>query len=175
MASKLYTLTSGGAIVVTALGALLAPTGRHQTAPPATPEAVDRSGAAIDLGAQADRLKARLAEATAYRQPSRDAFRFGASRRPVEAAPPEAAGSPAAVIPPARPPYALAGMAMSMENGVAQRTAILSSLQGVSLVKEGEVLTTGYRVLSIADDAVTLESTNDGTQTTLRLPSAGLR
>jgi hypothetical protein len=170
MASKLYTLTSGGAIVVTALGALLAPTGRHQTAPPATPEAVDRSGAAIDLGAQADRLKARLAEATAYRQPSR-----GASRRPVEAAPPEAAGSPAAVIPPARPPYALAGMAMSIESGVTQRTAILSSLQGVSLVKEGDVLTTGYRVLSIADDAVTLESTNDGTQTTLRLPSAGLR
>jgi hypothetical protein len=61
-------------------------------------------------------------------------------------------------------------MAMSMENGVAQRTAILSSLQGVSLVKEGDVLTTGYRVLAIADDAVTLESTTDGTQTTLRLP-----
>jgi hypothetical protein len=62
-------------------------------------------------------------------------------------------------------------MAVSMENGDAQRTAILSSLQGVSLVKEGDVLATGYRVLSIADDAVTLESTNDGTQTTLRLPS----
>jgi hypothetical protein len=170
MASKLYTLTSGGAIVVTALGALLAPSGRNQIAPPATPEAVDRSGALVDLGAQADRLKARLAEATAYRQPSRDAFRFGASRRPVEAAPPQAVEFSPAVVPPARPPYALAGMAMSMENGVAQRTAILSSLQGVSLVKEGDVLTTGYRVLAIADDAVTLESTTDGTQTTLRLP-----
>jgi hypothetical protein len=171
MASKLYTLTSGGAIVVTALGALLAPSGRNQNAPPATPEAVDRSGAVVDLGAQADRLKTRLAEATAYRQPSRDAFRFGASRRPAGAAPPEAAGIPAPVVAPARPPYALAGMAVSMENGVAQRTAILSSLQGVLLVKEGDVLATGYRVVSIADDAVTLESPNDGTQTTLRLPS----
>jgi hypothetical protein len=171
MSSKIYALTSGGAIVVTALGALLTPTGRNQTAPSATPEAVDRSGAVVDLGAQADRLRARLAESAAYRQPSRDAFRFGASRRAVESAPPEATAVPPAVITPARPPYALAGMAMSMENGVAQRTAILSSLQGVSLVKEGDVLATGYRVVSIADDAVTLESANDGTQTTLRLAS----
>jgi hypothetical protein len=41
----------------------------------------------------------------------------------------------------------------------------------VSLVKEGDTLDAGYRVLSITDDAVTLESTNDGTQTTLRLPA----
>ena len=62
-------------------------------------------------------------------------------------------------------------MATTMEDGVAQRTAILSSLQGVSLVKEGDVLDDGYRVSSITDDAVTLESTSDGTQATLRLPS----
>jgi len=41
-------------------------------------------------------------------------------------------------------------------------------LQGVSLVKEGETLETGYRVMSITDDSVTLES-SDGIQTTLRL------
>jgi len=60
-------------------------------------------------------------------------------------------------------------MATTTENGVTQRTAILSSLQGVSLVKEGETLDTGYRVVSITEDAVVLESVNDGTQTTLRL------
>jgi hypothetical protein len=42
----------------------------------------------------------------------------------------------------------------------------------VSLVKEGDVLETGYRVMSIGDDAVILESTSDGTQTTLRLSSS---
>jgi hypothetical protein len=62
-------------------------------------------------------------------------------------------------------------MATTTENGVPHRTAILSSLQGVALVKEGETLDTGYRVVSITEDAVILEST-DGTQTTLRLSNA---
>ena len=63
-------------------------------------------------------------------------------------------------------------MATTVENGVTQRTAILSSLQGVSLVKEGDVLDAGYRVLAIGDDEVTIESTSDGTQTMLRLSNA---
>ena len=66
-------------------------------------------------------------------------------------------------------------MAITMVDGVAQRTAILSSLQGVTLAKEGDQLATGYRVASIGDDAVTLESTSDGTQSTLRLPATDLR
>jgi hypothetical protein len=63
-------------------------------------------------------------------------------------------------------------MATTTENGVTHRTAILSSLQGVSLVKEGETLDTGYRVVSIGEDSVVLESVNDGTHTTLRLSNA---
>lgn len=62
-------------------------------------------------------------------------------------------------------------MATTTVDGVVQRTAILSSLQGVTLVKEGETLDTGYRVISITEESVTLEST-DGTQTTLRLSNA---
>jgi hypothetical protein len=60
-------------------------------------------------------------------------------------------------------------MATTVVDGAPQRTAILSSLQGVSLVKEGETLDTGYRVVSITEDAVILESTTNQTQTTLRL------
>ncbi len=127
----------------------------------------------MDLGAQADRLKARLAEVTAYRQPARDAFRFASSPRRVEETPPPSGiEAPPAVVAPVRPPYGFAGLATTTENGVTVRTAILSSLQGVSLVKEGETLETGYRVTSITDDAVTLESTADGTQTTLHLSNA---
>jgi hypothetical protein len=166
--NRLYALTSGGAVVVTALAALVSPVERSSI-PAATPQALDKAGAVVDLGAQAERLKARLAEVTAYRQPARDAFQFGPPPRRVEESPrPSAIEAPPAVVAPVRPPYALAGMATTTENGVAQRTAILSSLQGVSMVKEGETLETGYRVMSIADDSVTLES-SDGIQTTLRL------
>ena len=40
------------------------------------------------------------------------------------------------------------------------------------IVKEGDVLDAGYRVLAIGDDEVTIESTSDGTQTMLRLSNA---
>jgi hypothetical protein len=63
-------------------------------------------------------------------------------------------------------------MATTTEDGVTHRTAILSSLQGVSLVKEGDTLDGGYRVVSISEDAAVLESMNDGVQTTLRLSNS---
>jgi hypothetical protein len=172
MTSRLYALTSLGAIALTALATLVSPAERRANSPTTDPRALDPSGAVVDLGAQADRLKARLAEVTAYRQPARDAFRFGPPpRRIVESARPLAPEAPP-VVAPVRPPYGLAGMATTMVDGVEQRTAILSSLQGVSLVTDGETLDTGYRVTSITDDAVTLESTADGTRTTLHLSNS---
>jgi len=172
MTWKLYALTSGGAVLVTALATLVSPGERRSNSPAIEARAVDRA-AAVDLGAQADRLKARLAEVTAYRQPARDAFQFGLPPRRAEATPSASTiEAPPAVVAPVRPPYGFAGLATSTENGVTVRTAILSSLQGVSLVKEGETLDTGYRVMSITEDAVTLESTADGAQTTLHLSNA---
>ena len=154
--------------MMAALATLVSPPEQAPGAPAAVPQAVDRSGAVVDLGVQADRLKARLAEVTAYREPSRNVFQFGAPRRLAE--PPAAVMNDAsAVIPPSRPQYGLAGMATTVEDGIAQRTAILSSLQGVTLVKEGDMLDAGYRVMSIGEDMVILESTSDGRQTTLRL------
>ena len=137
---------------------------------------LDRSGAVVDLGAQADRLKAKLAAVAAYQQPARNAFRFGELPRPVEQpSAPSLSEAPPAVAAPPRLPYGFAGLATTVENGVAQRTAILSSLQGVSLVKEGDMVDGRYRVVSITDEAVTLESAGDGTQTTLQLPTADAR
>jgi hypothetical protein len=151
----------------------VSPLERRSSPPVVVPQAVDRAGAVVDLGAQADRLKARLAEVTAYRQPARDAFQFGPPpRRVMELPAPLPIETPPPVAAPVRPPYGLAGMATTTENGVTHRTAIISSLQGVSLVKEGETLDTGYRVVSITEDAVILESTADGAQTTLHLSNA---
>lgn len=170
---RLYALTSGGAVVVAALGTLVSPLQRDSRPPAAGPHAIDRAGAIVDLGAQADRLRARLAEVTAYRQPARDAFQFGRSPRRVEDSPqPLTIEAPPPVVAPVRPPYGLAGMATTTEDGVTHRTAILSSLQGVSLVKEGDTLDGGYRVVSISEDAAVLESMNDGVQTTLRLSNS---
>jgi hypothetical protein len=170
MTWKLYALTSGGAVLVTALATFVAPTERRPVAPSAEPQAVDRTGAAVDLGAQADRLKTNLAVVAAYRQPARDAFRFGMPPRVTQPSVPlPVTEAPPAVIAPPRPPYGLSGMATTVEDGVPHRTAILSSLQGVSLVKEGDMLETGYRVVSITEEAVVVESTSDGTQTTLRM------
>ena len=171
MTWRLYALTSGGAVVVTALAALVRPVPAPNL-PTAVPQAVDRTGAVVDLSVQADRLRSKLSEVGAYRQPVRDAFRFGATPHRAIAPPTAVVSQASPVVAPVRPPYALSGMATTAENGVAQRTAILSSLQGVSLVKEGEVLEAGYRVVSIDDESVILESTSDGTQTTLRLSEA---
>jgi hypothetical protein len=63
-------------------------------------------------------------------------------------------------------------MAATTENGAVTRTAIVSSLRGVSLVKEGDLLDGAYRVVSIAEETVTIESTADGTQTTIGLSHA---
>jgi hypothetical protein len=168
MTWRLYALTSGGAVIMAALATVVSPPGQTPSAPVPVPQAVDRSGAVVDLAAQADRLKAKLGDVTAYREPSRNVFRFESPRRLVESPAPVMNEAPV-VIPPSRPPYGLAGMATTVEDGIPQRTAILSSLQGVTLVKEGETLETGYRVVSIGEDMVILESTSDGTQTTLRL------
>jgi len=158
---------------VTALAALVRPVERIPNVPSAAPQAVDRTGTVIDLSQQADRLRSNLAAVGAYHEPVRDAFRFGAARpRAAVASSTPGVGEPSPVVAPVRLPYALSGMATTVENGVAQRTAILSSLQGVSLVKEGDVLDTGYRVVSVGDETVTLESRADGTQTTLRLSEA---
>ena len=171
MTWKLYALTSGGgAVVVTYLATFMAPIDRTPTVPTTVPQAVDRSGTVVDLGVQADRLKIRLAEVTSYQKPARDAFRFAEPPRRIDVAPTTLASAPPSVeTAPARPPYGLSGMAITVEDGVSQRTAILSSLQGVALVKEGDELDAGYRVLTITDETVTLESISDGTQTTLRL------
>ena len=172
MTWRLYALTSGGAVVVTALAALVRPVERVPSVPSAVPQAVDRAGAVVDLSVQADRLRSKLAAVGAYHEPVRDAFRFGAARHRAVAPPTPVVGQASPVVAPVRPPYALSGMATSVENGVAQRTAILSSLQGVSLVKEGDVLDAGYRVVSIDDESVILESAADGARTTLRLSEA---
>ena len=172
MTWKLYGLASGATFLVT-YAASLAPsfTSQSATAAPPPPQAIAGSAAEIDIVEQADRLQERVKEATEFREPARDLFRFGA---PVRRVPAEAVARavevPAPVAsPPPRPPFGLAGIATDIVSGMTQRTAILSSLQGVLLVHDGDVVEGGYRILTVEEEAVTVEATRDGIQTRLTL------
>lgn len=68
---------------------------------------------------------------------------------------------------PVTPSVTLTGIAEDRVNGALQRTAIFSSATGVALVREGETVGGDYRVVSIDQGSVTLETVSDGS--TLRL------
>jgi hypothetical protein len=170
MTWKLYALGSFGAFVVTYLVSQTPAFERTHGEPSSAPAAIAESDAIPDLAARADQLRARVAEATAYRVPVRNAFRFREGARAAAAPAPVVAAPAPQAAPAPRVPYAMAGVATTIEGNSVQRTAILSSLSGVTLVKEDDLLDGGYRVVSVTDESVELESTADGARTTLRLP-----
>ncbi len=112
-----------------------------------------------------------MRQEAAYTQPQRNPFRFGAAR-PLVSLAADAAGtglSAETLIPavPPAPQISLAGIAEDQVEQRVERTAILSSPDGVLLVREGEDVLGKYRVAKIESEAVELVSHADGT--TLRL------
>lgn len=170
MTWKLYAVGSAGAFLATYLVSNVAPVRPAENTPVSSPRAADSAGEPVDLTEQAERLRAGIAGTTPYREPRRDAFRFGNVPRRTASPPLEASESEAPVVAPSpRPPFALAGVATDAPGGAAGRTAILSSLRGVLLVREGDMVEGMFRVVSIEADALIVERVGDGTSTTLRL------
>lgn len=132
--------------------------------PRAATQAIEASGA--QLASEISRLHERLRPTTVPLQ-SRNLFRY-ASRPPsaTHAAPPSAS-APEPQPAPIAPPLKLVGIAEDGEDAAVVRTAILSGLGDLFLVKEGEPVTSRYRVSRISSDAVELMDSLD--QTTLRL------
>jgi hypothetical protein len=136
---------------------------------PIRPTAVDRSMAALQ--SEMTRLHDRLGP-TSTPTRSRDLFRFSAPaprRRAAVGAPRQPAAvevAPAAVPAPA---LALIGIA---EDGAAEsvvRTAIVSGLGDLFLVKPGEMIRNRYRVGDVSSDAVQLTDTTTDLSITLAL------
>ncbi len=125
--------------------------------------AVETSGA--QLASEISRLHERLRPTTAPLQ-SRDLFRY-ASRSPSTLAAPRAASAPEPAPAPIAPALRLVGIAEDGEDAAVVRTAILSGFGDLFLAKEGETVTSRYRVSRISSDAVELMDSLD--QTTLRL------
>jgi len=135
------------------------------------PPSVDARGDA--LAVQIARLHDRLRPDAPQRQPSRNLFEFSAarSRTPSTLAPaPKAVLTEApAPVPVARPaaPLKLSGIAEDPAEAGPVRTAIITGLGQVFLVKVGDGVTGRYRVSRITADVVELTDTTDST--TLRL------
>jgi hypothetical protein len=137
--------------------------------PSLKPTPLDRSSA--ELQAEVARLHARLAP-TAIPSHARDLFHFsGRAPRNGSAAP---APAPAAVIAAApvtvsRPSLTLIGIAEDASDEGTVRTAIVSGLGDVFLVKAGDTIAGRYRVEQVSGDAALVTDITTASQTTLAL------
>lgn len=169
MTWKSYAAVSGATVMAGWLAA----------APPANAPNPSASGQASsgrttpvpDIEREANLLQARVRREVAYAQPQRNLFRFSPAKsaaRP-EVGVPEAAAPAETIVPavPAPPLVSLSGVAEDRVDGRIERTAILSSPDGVLLVREGDDVLGQYRVATIEGEAVELVKAADGA--TLRI------
>lgn len=136
---------------------------------PAKPSVIDKSGA--ELAVEVKRLHERLRPSDAPVH-SRDLFRYAASA---------SASAPAVTVPPPAPPVQeqplaplvaplkLEGLAENNGDHGPERTAIISGFGDIFLVKEGESVTSRYRVAKISPDAVELTDLTNNTPLRLAL------
>ena len=156
----------GGALA--AWLAAAATSGTRGGAPPLVVEtpAVDAHGA--ELATEVARLHDRLRpDATPKHTRNLFAFAIQKPRPAVVVAPPAPALTEAARPPVAPPSLKLVGVAEDAGPNGPERTAIISGLGQLFLVKEGENVTVRYRVAKVSADVVELADADDGT--TLRL------
>jgi hypothetical protein len=169
-AKRTLTLVVIGAALIAWLAG--AATSNRESAPPPTiaRTPVDVQGA--DLAKEIARLHERLRPDAIPRQPGRNLFTYHAAVKhpaPIVEAPKPALSEPVTAIAPAQPPLKLAGIAEDPGPDGPLRTAIISGDGQLFLVKEGEAVTSRYRVARIAADVVELTDTLDGSTRRLAL------
>jgi hypothetical protein len=162
---RIAMLSAAGALLA-AMIASATTSGVRRPAPiviPPNTTAMELRGA--ELAAEVARLRARLRPPDQPQEPARNLFQFGArAARTVPAAPVVPVEPPAAHAPPPPPPFTLIGFAS--EGAV--RTAIISGSGDLFLAREGDSITSQYRVIRIDADGVELGAL-DGRTVTLTL------
>lgn len=136
---------------------------------PRVPSALDHSSALLQ--SEIDRLHDRLAP-TAAPMHSRDLFRFSAPkprRLPPAASPVAVVLEPPAPVQETPPALMLIGVAEDVAGDGVVRTAILSGLGDVFLVRAGDVVSGRFRVELVAADAVQITNLTTSGVTTLAL------
>jgi hypothetical protein len=117
---------------------------------------------------EVSRLHERLAPSVTPTR-SRDLFRFS-RRAPERPRPAAAVATPdAAPAPSQPPPLTLIGIAEDAQPGGVVRTAIVSGLGDLFLVKAGDLFGGRYRVDQVSGDAVQLTDTTSAVSSTLAL------
>jgi len=123
------------------------------------------------LASEIARLHDRLRPASTPRQPTRNLFSYGPAK--ASAAVPTTVAKPAlseaAPVRPAPAPLKLSGIAEDETPDGVVRTAIISGLNQLFLVKEGETVAARYRVLHVSSDVVELTDLVDDTVLRLAL------
>ncbi len=163
--------------VVAGVAAWLVAVGGAAPDSPAAPSArADLDAARADeVAAHTSRLRARLASMPARPGTLRTPFRFEPRARPVAhirrtvLREPEPLASEAAAVAAARPELHLIGMAEDTVEGTSQRTAVVTGLNQVYLVKEGEQIAMRFLVKRIGADAIEIEDLADSTPIRLAL------
>jgi hypothetical protein len=115
---------------------------------------------AVEVQAQALKLRARLAEAPAPDLHTRNPFSFAPERivRTPAPAVKAAAADPLPVVDPVVPALSLMGIAEEMSPEGLHRTAVLGGANGaVYMVMEGQDVAERYRVTAIGKDAIELK------------------
>ncbi|HET7695119.1 MAG TPA: hypothetical protein VFK57_05375 [Vicinamibacterales bacterium] len=129
---------------------------RARAVPAVAPTAI-----ADDVHAQAARLQARLAQAPAPENSSRNPFAFGMTPRHVRGAAPAAAAAveePPPVFVPPPPALTLMGIAEEYVIGGFRRTAVIGGDgDALFMVAEGDRVGERYKVTKIGADAVELQ------------------
>src|SRR5215470_11061939 len=135
---------------------------------PTKPNVVDKSGAA--LAVEVKRLHERLRPTDAPVH-SRDLFRYAGRTSVPAPTVPAAPAAPVAQQPllPIVAPLKLEGLAEDRGDQGPVRTAIISGFGDIFLAKEGDNVTSRYRVAKISPDAVELTDLNDNTPLRLAL------
>jgi hypothetical protein len=167
------TAAAGVATLTATWLASYAPTGRQAAPRSNVPSVATTESAAAEIQREADRLRARLAQVGAYRDPSRNPFRFNGARpvqhvpRPDPAVTVEDLPDQEPVPPTIR--ITLAGIAEDKVGDEQVRTAILSTPTDVLLVKVGDRVADQFTVAAIAADAIELVRIDTGATVRLAL------
>jgi len=164
---------AGGALVVWLAAAATSPSRPSVPLAATPPAAVDRSGA--ELSAEIARLRERLRPSAQpaqardlFRYRARDAARSAAAARDSALAPQLLAQEAPVPSSSDADPLKLVGMAEDPGDGGPIRTAILSGLGDLFIVKAGDSIAGRYHVANISADSIDLVDVS--TNAPLRIP-----
>jgi hypothetical protein len=168
------TAVAGIATITATWLASYAPAGRPTGPQSSAATVAGTEQAALDIQREADRLHARIAQVTAYRDPNRNPFRFSARRAPARAprpAPPTTIEEMPANLPPMEETLrvTLDGIAQDTVGEELVRTAIVSTPDDVFVVKVGDAIAGQFTVARIDADAVELVRFDTGASVRLSL------